>query len=368
MTEVVSSLRVRLPCKDRNELAQYAPSLAAKGVVAGVPKLKPIGTVLRIKLELATGVVAISGEAVVARHVRAGEKLGLLLHLTRLDPTSFQFPLAARPAPSNPELPAASQPAPFLASFPSSPSGPSGPSTPSAPSTRSTPSTPSSPSPRGAAPESSALKGLDEAVLFADTSPHLLELNRPPPAATVAPPPVAIAPPAGPDTPSLSRGEPEPVDELDFEPAPDPAPSRKRGRVIGGVVAVAAVLAVGLGAYLMRGGTEPDPVALSLAKADERIAAGRLVGPSGDEALDHLIRARALRADDPRVVQRLKALGDKFEELGDRALARGDKAEAAAHLQAAVTAEPQRSSAAQKLKDIEEQVRAQSKGVARPSP
>ena len=132
-----------------------------------------------------------------------------------------------------------------------------------------------------------------------------------------------------------------------------------------GAGAAMALVAVGL---VLRSVLAPDLVGQEVQVADERIGEGRLVGPSGDEALDHLTRARKLGPDDPRVLQRLRALADKFEELGDRALARGDRAEAAAHFQAAISAEPARTQASQKLKDVEAQVRAQSPAVARPTP
>jgi hypothetical protein len=57
------------------------------------------------------------------------------------------------------------------------------------------------------------------------------------------------------------------------------------------------------------------------------------------------------------VVERLSALASKFEQLGDRAMERGDVAEAAAHYQGAVLAEPGRAKASQRLKDIELRVR-----------
>lgn len=54
-------------------------------------------------------------------------------------------------------------------------------------------------------------------------------------------------------------------------------------------------------------------------------------------------------------------LAETFERLGDAALARGDHAEAAAHLQAALQAEPGRTTAAAKLKEVEVQVREQAR-------
>lgn len=130
---------------------------------------------------------------------------------------------------------------------------------------------------------------------------------------------------------------------------------RRQLAFIGG--AAAALMAIIASGTLWSHRQDNAAVAAQVSLADERIAAGRLAGPSGDEALDHLLSARALRPDDPRVMERLNALAAKFEQLGDRALERGDAAEAAAHYQGAVLAEPGRSKASSRLKEIELRVR-----------
>jgi hypothetical protein len=104
--------------------------------------------------------------------------------------------------------------------------------------------------------------------------------------------------------------------------------------------AVAAALAA-LGAYLFLLRQAEQQIDARVASADERLADGRLAG-GGDSALDHLVAARGRRPDDPRVRERLRLVADKLEELADRALARGDYAEAAVHLTAAAQAEPER--------------------------
>ena len=79
---------------------------------------------------------------------------------------------------------------------------------------------------------------------------------------------------------------------------------------------------------------------------------GRLAGPAGDSALDHLLSAKAAAPDDPRVKTRLGLLADKFEELGDRALARRNLREAEVHFAAAVRSDPRREAARRKLAEI----------------
>jgi len=130
---------------------------------------------------------------------------------------------------------------------------------------------------------------------------------------------------------------------------------RRQLAFIGG--AAAALMAIIASVALWSHREDSAAMAAQLTLADERIAAGRLAGPSGDEALDHLLSARALRPNDPRVMERLNALAAKFEQLGDLALERGDAAEAAAHYQGAVLAEPGRSKASSRLKALELRVR-----------
>jgi hypothetical protein len=114
---------------------------------------------------------------------------------------------------------------------------------------------------------------------------------------------------------------------------------RRRVRLVA-AGAVAAALAA-LGAYLFLLRQAEQQIDARVASADERLADGRLAG-GGDSALDHLVAARGRRPDDPRVRERLRLVADKLEELADRALARGDYAEAAVHLTAAAQAEPER--------------------------
>ena len=98
-----------------------------------------------------------------------------------------------------------------------------------------------------------------------------------------------------------------------------------------------------------------------LARADAQAAAGRLVGPGEGDALDVLLRARERWPGEPRVTRRLAALADTFEALAAAALERDALEEAAAHLEAALRADPGRTAAQQKLRDIEEAVKAASR-------
>ena len=151
---------------------------------------------------------------------------------------------------------------------------------------------------------------------------------------------------------------------------PEPAlrPRSKLPLLLG--VAAAAIGAVVILVIATRGGgdgkpAKPSPPATTnqpevdkhLNAAASRIADGKLVGPGGDAALDHLLAAKALAPTDPQVLAQLAALADKFEKLGDGALAANDLAEAATHYQAAITAEPDRASAKTKLADVENRAR-----------
>ena len=60
--------------------------------------------------------------------------------------------------------------------------------------------------------------------------------------------------------------------------------------------------------------------------------------------------------------ERLTVLADKFESLAEAALQRGNRVEAATHLEAAVQADPSRTAARDKLAKIEAEIRASFKG------
>lgn len=143
-------------------------------------------------------------------------------------------------------------------------------------------------------------------------------------------------------------------------------PSRKKWFIGFGLGAAGAAL-VGLAlTFAMSTGTNAENSApasnpqleAELRSADEHLANGRLVGP-GESALSRLLAAKAIAPNDLGVTQRLAALADKFEELADDAYRAGSLPEAAAHLQAALNADPQREAARTKMLEIEETVKRQ---------
>jgi hypothetical protein len=135
-------------------------------------------------------------------------------------------------------------------------------------------------------------------------------------------------------------------DVLEVRDAADEAERRRaacvrRRRIRFSVAGIAALVVVGVATWLFASGQAERAFDARVAAADARLADGRVAG-GGDSALDHLVAARALRPDDPAVRERLRLVADKLEELAERALARGDWAEAAVHLTAATQADPER--------------------------
>ena len=127
-------------------------------------------------------------------------------------------------------------------------------------------------------------------------------------------------------------------------------------------LAVALLVGGSLGGWAAAGSfTRSRELTGHLVKFDERVASGSLSGPGGDTALDHLTAARALAPDDARVRERSTSLGTVFELLAQKALARGDDAEAAVHLQALLLADPSRPGVEEKLKATEARVRDRNK-------
>jgi len=95
---------------------------------------------------------------------------------------------------------------------------------------------------------------------------------------------------------------------------------------------------------------------------------GRLNGVGADDALDVLLETKAKWPADPRVLGRLALLAARFESLGVSALERGNLEEAAAHLEAALRAEPGRKVATERLRDVEQKVRERSRAKVLQSP
>lgn len=135
--------------------------------------------------------------------------------------------------------------------------------------------------------------------------------------------------------------------------------------VIAAAVGVAGII-VAVVLATRGGGAKPAPpkptvnqaeVDRHLSAAASRISDGRLVGAGSDSALDHLLAAKQLAPDDPQVKAQLSALAETFEKLGDGAAKANDLAEAAAHFQAALSAEPGRTAAKTKLEAVENRAR-----------
>jgi hypothetical protein len=205
-----------------------------------------------------------------------------------------------------------------------------------------------------------------------------------PPVAAPAPAPVVAAPAPAPVEPPPAAPPPRAAERPAARPAgnvlsmspgqislaslaqQDGPPRRRRALprrlVIASAVAVfgvaaLAILLVRSGDSAAGDGDREATVARHLDLADARMREGRLTGAGGDQALDHLLAAREAAPADPRVKTRLAALADAFETLADGALAAGDLAEAATHLQAAINAQPDRAATQARLRDVEQRVR-----------
>ncbi len=131
-------------------------------------------------------------------------------------------------------------------------------------------------------------------------------------------------------------------------------------RLLAGVAAGVALVFLGFTGWGLVSWRTEASYAREVALADERTAVGLWAGSGGDTAVDHLAAARAVKPRDARAVVRLNLIASRLEDLGDAALRRGDEAEAAVHFQAALLAEPARSSATEKLKRAEDAVRTKS--------
>jgi tRNA A-37 threonylcarbamoyl transferase component Bud32 len=145
------------------------------------------------------------------------------------------------------------------------------------------------------------------------------------------------------------------------------AASRSRYAWLGGAAGMLILLGGGAFAYQRWSSrtTADASFAAQLAAIDERVASGRLVGPGGDTALDHLVAARQIHADAVGVNERGRLLAEKFEVLGDALLATGNEAESMAYFQAATQADPDHRSALDKLEKARAALKARS--AARPT-
>jgi hypothetical protein len=186
------------------------------------------------------------------------------------------------------------------------------------------------------------------------------------------------APPTAPAAPAAGARDGRPGvqaaalgDRHEATPAPEPragpaplAPletvgvASRRRRTLVAVAAVLVAGAVVAAAYSLTVGPRRRAAELErslaeeISSADVQLEAGRLAGAGDDSALAHLKAARALKPGDRRVTSRLLLLRDTLEELGRRALARGDVEEATAHYRAVLEADPGHATARARLDEL----------------
>jgi hypothetical protein len=411
------SIRVKLPCQGEREFQQrYAPPIAAKGLPIPTANVRPVGSRIRLTLELKSGEV-VSGEAVVESHAKA-PKQAMVVKFVSLDEDSIVFALGAAPpvapagegAPPAKAPPRAPPPAPAKAAPAPPPAAPAltpppGPAKAApAPPPAAPALTPPPPAPATAAPATPpAAPALTPppwpAKASAAPRPPPPTLTPPPPAPPpeAAPPPRPAAPPPSPADEDLEDlyGPPESNDPLGSDPElaaladsapsaaerddeqdepqvrtdrmPGPAgdeapPARSRRIPVVAAIAAAVVVLGAAGAWALLGRSRPpapapaaaqvDRVAPLVAAADRDLDDGRLAG-GPDSALARLLEARALAPEDPRVRERLKLLADALEALAARALDRGHPGEAQVHLAAAEQAAPDRPSLREKRARLE---------------
>lgn len=288
------TFRVKIPCSDEREFRErFAPKYVANGIFVPSQEPKPVGTRVRIKLELRTGVVLVVGDAMVTSRTTPdkSDKPGMTMRITALHPESIKFDLSPHGAKAaTPEM------APATAPPPSKGSG-----------------------------EAKPAKAAQAPILFEGSLDE------------VTPEPSPVEPPS-PPPPAAARG------------------GRRLAIPIAAAVGVALLAATAL-AVARRGPGPADASAArasaELRIADQRLREGRLAGAGGDSALDHLLAAKGAAPGDPRVAARLSLLAEKFELLGASALARKNLGEAAVHLDAALRADPARASARKKLAELE---------------
>ncbi|MGI5860883.1 MAG: protein kinase domain-containing protein [Myxococcales bacterium] len=83
-----------MPCESEQEFrARFAAAVARRGVFIASERPEPVGTRIRLRLELRGPGPAVSGEAVVERHKALGKRRGAYVRFVRLDPESLQFEL-----------------------------------------------------------------------------------------------------------------------------------------------------------------------------------------------------------------------------------------------------------------------------------
>jgi len=325
------SYRLKIACADeRDFLEHFAPKYVSSGIVVPSKNPRPVGTRVRVKIELRNGQVLVSGDAIVTSRAMpdATDRPGMTMRLTALHPESFKFELS--PAASG----AAARPTP----------------------------------PPPAAPPTSGATPLDDLFLLDDEPAEAAPDARPADAEPgIAPSPTPIPDRGRVAIGAMRRGPPEPDVATPpagpLEAAPEKTPRAAEGHrfviwialalaIVGGIATTVALRAPRARVGAAAEAKDAARVAEELRLADSRLMEGRLAGAGGDTALDHLLAARAVAPEDPRVTSRLRLLADKFEQLGERALARRNLGEAAVHYQVALRADPGREGIRRKLAEI----------------
>lgn len=407
-----SVVRLRTTCPD---LGAYRGRYEAEYALNGIfipsrrPESRPVGARVHLKVELADRTLGYSGGAVVVRHVRDGRRVGYLLQLDDSSPDPFAPVAAETPPPTAPpaaapacgpcdavlpDLPDLADDVPDLAEAAAAEAaeelrdaelGEVGAAPEPGRAVETGPALPGAgreleveleveppPPPRPAVlgdvlfPEA-ATAGGPEALIPTMTIAELV------PAPASPADPGAAAPGSVPASGAVAEQPPEaaaagarPRDEdATFDlgaavddalsaarSAPAPRPRPRRGALALIALAVAGAMLVAGVAESRRRAAAERAFAAAIARADDRLQAGRLAAPRGDSALDFLEAARSELPGDPRLTARGKALADALESFGERALARGDLREAAAHFEAALRAEPARATARDHLETI----------------
>lgn len=338
------SYRLKLPCADEREFRdKYLTKYVARGIFVPSENPKPVGTRLKLKLEIRGGTVLVSGDGMVTSVAQPGgpAKPGMTVRLTALHPESIQFSLSPSgvSAPTSQGTSPAVRPPPAL-----TPPAIRRPTPPSAPTV--TPAITPSPS---RITDHVELFDLGDATAPDDGVMAMTDPALPIPAELAAPEAPAPTPlPAAPAPAAL--------------PTP-PAPGRRRLVIASAGIAVLLVAIVAGGVIASRGARASRERAArveeQLRLAELRVLEGRLANAGGDSALDHLLEAKGAASDDPRVTARLKLLADKFDQLGSRALARKNLREAAVHFKAELLADPTRSNARARVDELEARLQAQ---------
>jgi len=339
------TVRLRLSCADG---AEYRRSFAARFATAGVfiptARVRPIGSLVTLKIELLDGSIAAAMDARVESQVEGeGKRPGYFVRFVaaagrggpaeapgggaRLD--GGRRGNGSAPAHDPGQLARLEE---YLFS-----------------------DTPAPLPPRPGEPPALGRQRGEPASFLADDPAHFeqdwSDLAAPEPEA----PPAAGAQPE----PARCPAAGEPIEPPPAIPPQGQAPASPRHLRLVGWLVVAAVLGLVLSVtFLLVNQARADAAqaeasfAASIRAADACLGSGRLAGPGPDTALQHLTAARRLAPEDPRLTSRAALVAEKLEELGRRALARADREEARVHLETALAAEPGRRTAFEALQQI----------------